>query len=903
MLDLCILGPLRVTRDGVDVPVTAAKQRTLALLFATRPLEILSVDRLVDMLWPDDPPESARKLVHVYVSQLRTSFGSDAIVTVAGGYRLGGSPASIDAQRFELLCKEAQQAMARGAAAAALALAGRALDLWSGPALADVATEVVFAGEAARLADLQVDCRAVRIDAEMALGNQLAVVPELRQLCAAHPFREELRGRLALALYRCGRQSDALAELAAARRDLVDQRGLDPGRRLADLERAILDQDPALDVPPTDDGPLTRLPEPLSRLIGRLDETQLIGALVQRDDVRLVTIAGAGGSGKTRVALAVARAVSPAFANGAVFVELAGVHDPRLVVGAIAAAVGVAESSEESPVAALTSWLSARDVLLVIDNFEHVIDAARELSRLLSIAPRLTLMVTSRRVLHLTGEHVVPLSPLPIADAMVLFYERAEERGRVLPTADGSDAVRTICARLDCLPLAIELAAARTAMLSPGELVGRIADSVSDLGVGPRDAPARQRTLDETLRWSTDLLSAAQRRVLASCSVFVGGCTVAAAEAVGETSLDVLEELVDSSLLQRTMADDTRLAMLETVRGHADELFEDATEREAAALRHRRHFVRLAETVVLKGDGQSEGLATVDADIDNFRLVMDRAERAGDDVVTLQIATALYRYWYLRGMFREGRDRITRPLERGAGAPPLRALALRAVAGLRFLLGEFDESRTLALAGIDAAQEVADHSSIVACHTVLGHIAKERGAFVQAGEHFRQSEVIATLHGQTEDVMIANTNLGELAFATGDLAQARRRWEATLANQSGPEANLSFALLGLGALSVREGLLDEGERYLVRARELSQRAGFTHNTAMALIALAEISAERGDHERAATVIGEARHLLAMTGGQLTVQDADSFERTTATVRSNLGAERFQELVGRDRPDA
>ncbi|MCU1504364.1 MAG: Transcriptional regulator [Ilumatobacteraceae bacterium] len=899
MLDICVLGPLRVTRDGEDVPVTAAKVRTLALVFATRPRDIVSVGRLIDVLWPDDPPDSAKKLIHVYISQLRTAFGPESISTVAPGYRLDVPPATIDAHRFELLCAEAQHALIAGAASVARMVAGRALDLWRGPALADVATDPSFIAEAARLTDLQIDCRAVRIDAELELGNHALVLADLHRLSAEHPFREHLRERLALALYRCGRQSDALAELAAARRDLVDGFGLDPGRRLADLERAILDQDPALDVAQANGAATARLPVPASRLIGREHEIEFIGGLVQRDSVRLVTIVGAGGSGKTRVALAVARSVAESFADGAVFVELAALRDPNLVVSAIAGALGVAETSEESLAVAVASRIQSRDLLLVVDNFEHVIDAAVELTRLLSSAPRLTLLVTSRRVLHLTGEHVVPLSPLSIDDAMVLFHERADERGGTVTAGGSTDPVRAICTRLDCLPLAIELAAARAAMLTPEELLDRLVGEVSELGVGPRDAPARQRTLEQTLRWSTELLSATERHTMACCSVFTGGSTLAAAEVVCATSLDVLAALVDSSLLQRmSNSGDTRLAMLETVRAHADGLFQDATTRRAAQLRHRQHFVGLAETVVLKGEGQSEGLATIDADIDNLRLAMDRAELDGDDAAALRIATALYRYWYLRGLFREGRDRITRPLEHGAGgAGPLRALALRALAGLQFMLGDLERARALAVAGIEAGLAVDDHVSIVACHTVLGLIAKEQGAYAEAGEHFRQSEIVAQRHGLEEDVVVANTNLGELAFATGDLAQARRRWETTLVTQGGPEANLTFALLGLGALALQEGRLDEGERHLIRARDLARQAGFNHNTAMALVALAGIASQRGDDERAAVVIGEAHELLAATGGKLTTEDAAVLERAAAATRDHLGSERFDQLAG------
>ena len=898
MLDFRVLGTLEVLRGRDPVAITAAKHRSMVLVLLARPNEVVSATQLIDALWPDDPPESARKLVQVYVSQLRVLLGSEEIETVPAGYRLRVSPESIDASRFDHLHRAGRRALADRNAQLAVALARRALALWRGPALADVASEPFFAAEAARLDELRLECLEDLLDAELSLGRHVVVIPELQRLCAEYPLRERVRERLALALYRCDRQTEALDVLDEGRRVLLDEFGLGPSKGLAELELAILNQDPSLDATTVADTAARVVPSPSSALIGRTEEVEQLSALLLRDDVRLVTISGAGGSGKTRVALEVARSVGSSFANGAVYMELASVQDASLVMGTVAKALGVPETPEEAPFGALVRWLSGQDLLLVIDNFEHVIEAARELALLVQRVPEVTVLVTSRRVLHLSGERVFPLKPLPVDDAVRLFLDRATAREPASKTDDDTfDVVHAICRRLDCLPLAVELAAARTSTLTPRLLLERLSDRVAALGVGPRDAPARQRTLTDTLQWSTDLLTDEQRRTLAALSTFAGGCSIEAAEAVCGTDLETLTVLIDSSLLQRVVTARTvRLTMLETVREHATHLFVTPAERANAETGHASYFVRFIEAAELKGPGQADALAMIDTDLDNLRVASDRSERIGDDNTALRVATAMYRYWYLRGLFREGRDRITRPLERGAGDPTLQAFALRAVAGLRFMLGDLDQAEVLALRGVEVGTAARALAPVMACHTVLSHIARERGAYADAQAHLERSEAIAEELGLDEDVMIANTNLGELALATGDLDQARRRWEKTLAIQDAEDENSTFALLGLGAVAHRQGLLDEAADHFSRARDLSTRAGFLHNTTMALVGLAGVTADRGDHVAAALLLGRASSLLAATGGELTIADDAIFERAKASALASLGEAQLIELL-------
>lgn len=896
MLEYRILGPLQVQRDGVEVVLTAPKIKAVLLVLLLRPNEVVSAHHLIDALWGDHPPESARKLVQVYVSQLRSALGADAIETVSHGYRIRVAPMELDAARFDRMRRDGRQALVDGNAELALALSRRALALWHGRALVEVADEPYAADEASRLEQLRLECTEDELDAELALGRHADVVGELHRLCVEHPLRERLRERLALALYRCARQSEALEVLAAGRKLLLDELGLEPGKGHQDLERAILNQDPALDgiLGGATAGP-ARVPAPSSALIGREEELEQLSALLLREDVRIVTISGAGGSGKTRVALELARSLGQQFANGAAFVELASVHDPSLVSASIARALGVPETPESSPSAALADWLTSRDLLLVIDNFEHLVECADELARLVQIAPRMSLLVTSRRVLHISGEHVFPLTPLPVADAVTLFADRAGARDRSLVAdTENLEVIASICRRLDCLPLAVELAAARSATLPPRLLLDRLSRHVAALGIGPRDAPARQQTLTDTLRWSTDLLNGEERRTLAWLSVFAGGCSIEAAETVCAADIEHLAALIDSSLLQRTgVGGEVGLSMLETVREHAAALLELEGSRATAETAHASYYLRLVESAAEgSATSQAKVLPRLDAELDNLRIAMDRCERAGDDETALRIATALYRYFYLRGLFREGRDRIRAPLDRGAGEPGLQALALRAVAGFHFLLGDLDAAEAAALAGIEVGSAAGASYPVMASHTVMSHVARERGDFDIARAHLERSEALAAELGLDADVIVANTNLGELALALGDLDEARRRWEHTMTRYGEDDVNATFALLGLGAVSHRQGRLEEASAHFARARDLSERAGWMHNTTMALVGLAGVAADQGEATEAAQLLGRASGLLAASGGELTHADEEVYQRARACALASLGEERL-----------
>jgi len=403
-----------------------------------------------------------------------------------------------------------------------------------------------------------------------------------------------------LALYGSGRQRDALEAYRNARRVLVEELGLEPSPNLQELERAILRQEPALAAPETEPRAKPTLPVPLTPLVGRHLEVAAVAGLLREEDVRLATLTGPGGTGKTRLALAVAATLEAELPDGALFVDLAPVASHELFVPTIAESLGVQEGDRElAP--AVAEHLSRKRMLLVLDNLEQLLPATPFIANLLGAAPRLLVLATSRSPLRLTGEHDYPVPPLLAPDDRLPFEELVQSdavrlfaaRARAVDpsfqlTEDGARTVARICRSLDGLPLAIELAAARSRLLPPAEMYERLERQPQLLGSGPRDAPARQRTLAATIRWSYDLLDDAERAVFAQLGVFAGGCTLEAAETVCDADLGVLASLVDNSLLKgQNASGESRFTMLETVRRYAlDRLAEVDGDR--VRLRHAK---------------------------------------------------------------------------------------------------------------------------------------------------------------------------------------------------------------------------------------------------------------------------------------------------------------------------
>jgi predicted ATPase/DNA-binding SARP family transcriptional activator len=895
-VQLRILGPIEALVDGTSVALGAPKQRGLLALLLVNRRRVVTAEQLIDGLWGEAPPASALQSLQVYVHGLRRALGSERIETAGQGYRAAVAEDELDLDRFETTFARGRAALAAGRPDDAADELREALAVWRGPALADLPEETRRAAEAERLEELRLTALELRIDAELASGLHDGVVGELEALAAEHPFHERFLQQRMLALYRCGRQAEALEVYRDARRVLADELGLEPSPALQELERAILRQDESLAAPTPPTRSARPLPVPPTPLVGRRLELTAVGALFRDEGARLVTLTGPGGTGKTRLALAVADALEPELRDGAVFVNLAPLADPELVVPTIAEALDVREGVR-SLVEGVSEHLSERRLLLVLDNFEQLLSAAPLVGELLAAAPRLWVLATSRAPLHLAAEHEYPVPPFDVpdaglpfealvqTDALRLFAARARAVDHAFELDETSAAaVAGVCARLDGLPLAIELAAARSKLLAPAEILERLEREPNLLPPGPRDAPARQRTLAATIRWSYDLLEPDERPAFARLGVFVGGCPLEAAERVCETSLETLGSLVDNNLLRRRNG---RVVMLTTVRAFAVEQLEEAASAETR-LRHAEWLADLAESLEERRViGDDVWLDLVQPEHDNFRTALAWSLDAAP-VLALRLATGLKTFWEVRGHFSEGFRWVEEALVRATDAPPrlrLRALALSGSIATR--LGEQDLAQTRKEAALDLARELGDDLWVARELSDLATIAAMRDEMDLATEMMEESAELFRRLDQPARLATVLANLGHMAGERGDYARAIEITEESLSLQT-TKSNATIAVYNLGSYHVLTGDLERAREWLERAVVLTLELGYKEVMAYALAAYARVCLLQGDPGRAAYLAGIADRLLADAGVQLQPSELAPYEAAKAAAQEALG---------------
>ena len=772
-MDFRVLGPLAVERAGAPVHIGSRMQRRLLALLLLTTDGSVRAEHAIDVLWAEEPPPSATKGLHTYLSRLRRVLGEDGLIeSDTHGYRLRIDDRQLDARRFERLVATARKHLDSAPADAAAGLA-EALALWQGPAYGEFADEGFARAEALRLEELRLTATEDAFGARLALGDP-GLVADLTAYADAHPLRERAHLQLMTALSHVGRQTEALEVYQQVRRRLADESGLDPSPALQQLQCEVLRQSTSV-MPPAANArrndrverPPGNLPRPITSFVGRRHETEAVCRLLERD--HLVTLTGVGGVGKTRLALQAAAVIGERYPDGVWWCELAPT-DAEALPHVVADILGVHQQASHSLADNIVSALVDKRLLLVFDNCEHVVEASAKLTELiLRTCPEITILATSREPLTVDGEQIWHVPPLPLpsdradgrdrAPSARLFYDRASAyHPDIVADETTATAVADICRNLDGLPLAIELAAALVPSLEPSEIARRLGQRFRLLTHGPRTDP-RHRSLIAVVRWSYQLLEPAERRLFDRLAVFAGGFTLPEAEGIcadgdlaAESIAGLLAGLVSRSMVEADRrASPVRYRQLETLRHYAGQRLAERGEEAAMRARHAVWFVEFAERAdaAVRGPDEADAVTLLESELANLRAAHRWTTGQGDADLALRLAAALYIY----ARFRLQDEMFVWAEE---------AAALPAAAGHPLM------------------------------PTVWGIAA----------------------HGKSN---------------RGDLTSARELAEHALAAAPGPAAGLFVPLRVLATTALHEGRLDDCHHYTRRAVALARRDGDTYH--------------------------------------------------------------------------
>ena len=854
---------------------------------------------LIDELWLGEPPDGAATTLRSYLSRLRKALGEAApIRRTQAGYTLALDRERVDVARFEALVRQGRELAQRSRHRRAAAVLRDALALWRGEPFAGLSADGALRAESSRLEALRLDGIEIQFEADLDLGRDAELIDELERALAEHPLRERLWRHLMLALYRAGRQADALLAYHRARAALDEQLGIEPSEELRALEAAILRQDVPAPAAQGEES-AKELPASLTSFVGRRRELDDVGQLLQRS--RLVTLVGVGGVGKTRLALEAAR-LAAAAADNVAFVDLTPISDAALVPRHVAAALGVVDQPGRSQQEALVDQLRSADLLLVLDNCEHVREVVGDLAQsMLTSSPYLRVLATSREVLDVPGEAVYPVPPLGLpavgdieavrqSEAVRLLIDRARLTRRELQVDDEAYATAArICSELDGLPLAIELAAARARVFSLDEIAERLRDRFQFLVSWRRLTPARHQTLREAMDWSYELLAPDEQRLLGRVSVFPAGATLDSIAAVCLEGDDaeaqrLVGRLVDASLLAPIVGEHgTRYRLLETVRQYGAK---QLPESELAALQ-RRHAERaraIAEStnMGLEAVRHASAFGVAREELPSIRSAIAWAGTV-DPTLGTEIACALERFWAISHP-REGIAMFTALLEADELADLPRARALRCRGGCRYSTGDFDGG-------------VADYEQALAIHRRLGqneyvaHLLMRLAIEASRVEDGRRARVLldeaAAIGGDTRfapDHYVGLELASDLAFDDGRDDEAFEMLEqaAALAAAAGDVMWQCNSLGRLAEQALDRGRVegaDEAARQALRlARDMNDRQG----TIWGLALLARHATDTGRHRRAGRIWGGLEAEVQRGGpvGQWELQ-ADAFRQKVA----------------------
>jgi len=836
-------------------------------------------------------------MLQVYVSRLRKSLRHNGarIKRHGNGYRLAVEPEELDASRFEALVCDGRASLARSDVVAARTQLEEALALWRGPALAGLTDDAFAREESVRLETLRLSAMEQRVQADLELGRHGEVVEELNELVAAHPFHEKLWEQLMLALYRSGRQADALRVGEKARFGLVEELGIDPGPALRAMEDRILTQDPLLDFVPPERAAMNKphsLPLQRTSFIGRDSELARVAELLEHS--RLLTVIGPPGVGKTRFALQLAEAHGCDFVDGVFFVPLAAVTKCRLVDRALAQSLGLSEVQGESAVAGVKAFFSNREALLILDNFEQVLGAATLVGDLLDGAPRLTIMVTSRAPLQISGEQRFPLAPLEVprlrdefdiedlgqCDAVALFLARARAVDPTFNLDSGNaSAIAELTVRLDGLPLAIELAAARTKVLTPHELLSRLERRMLVLTGNLIDVGSRHRTLHDAIVWSYELLDHKEREFFRCLGTFRGGATLSAvADIAGKdevAALELVDYLMSESLVYRTVdPTGSRFAMLETIREFALRELAAEGEKHDVRSRHARYFLHFAQEVEPDLTRNSSGRVSerVALEADNLRAALLFALEEPEPDLGLAIASCIWRFWQGSERLVEGREWLESLLALPGASDTSRAGGLMALAGVAYWQADLGMAMSTYEEALVLYRALGDSLNVAEALFSMSATANFQGDVKKAEEFSVESRRLFEEEGSCEGIGRVIIAEGFSHWKRGDFAAALSDYEkgVAIARESGDEFMALTAGVGVSVLSFLLG--DEQRAWSVMV-EIITEASEVHNEHVVVWAL-ELMAVFSVHiapEESVRLAGAADSLRRAAGGGMVVE--------------------------------
>ena len=939
-----LFGELEAVAEGVPVRVRGAKQRALLALLALQRGRPVSADRLIDVLWGDGQASHPANALQAQIGQLRRTFGAAAILTSEAGYALAVGPDDVDVVRFAQLVAEGKRLAGGGEAALASAVLGEALGLRRGEPLAEFADAGFADAERVHLEELTLVAVEARAGADLMLGRHGELAAELEALCRQHPLRERLWELRILALYQAGRQAEALRAYTEVRDRLVDELGIDPGPALRELQARILAQDPSLApssaVPssavPSSAAPPSVAPVPaaarpasagnlrarLSRFVGRAAELGQLREAVRSS--RLVTLTGPGGAGKTRLAVEVAAALRAEHRDGAWLIELAGVVEPDGVAPAAAAALGAGAAAlpGAQPAGSATDlivrYLAGRSLVVVLDNCEHVIGEAAALADTLAGAvPGLRLIATSREPLGVPGEVLVPVGGLAPLAAVELFVDRARAvRPGFLPNGPGpgGDVIEDICRRLDGLPLAVELAAARLRALPLATLAERLDDRFRLLSHGARTALPRQQTLRAVVDWSYDLLFSDERRLFSRLAAFTGGCGLTAAEAVcadeqvpADEILDVLSRLVDKSLVVAPGdGGEARFSQLQTLWQYGRDRLTESGEAAAIRARHAAYYRQLAGQAHqgLRGAAGPVWRDRLVTESGNLRAALDWYIAADDADAALSLTSGMAWLWFINGDFLEGARWLGDALgAEGPRRPEVGAIAhvwhgycvgmsthpaagvIECEEAVAVLRTSHDRVRLAEALVVDAtvlgfahhfdrslevlgeARDLLDpagHGWLLAAHDlIVAWNLLSLGRLEDAEPVARSSLDRFDAAGEVLVVVSPLNALASIAEARGDLEAASAAYEALVARcrATGQPIQVPFSLVALAALRARQGDDAAADSLYAEAIDCSCNPWVS---ADAMVGQAAVARRRGDLPRSRALLdaaaGHYRHI-------------------------------------------